>query len=178
MKLVILSTDGVLCNQKHMESISRRGYGYMYNHQNQIDKDKMSLINYLINKTQAEVIFSGSWRSIYSLEKLNDMVKRAGATWTGLDTLPIMYKLDKSNTFAEPPDEVSLYFKRLVDKGISITDYVILDDHINDYKNYNGALVKVNYERGLRPLHIEKSLDILGVERKVRMITAKAKIQQ
>lgn len=169
MKLIFVSTDGVLTNQNHMERISKRGIGFMESYYNQIDKDKLSLLNHLINKTNVEVVLTGTWKNLYSLDKLNDMLSRAGASFKAIGCVPYLYKLDRI-TAAKPFDEVDLYLNRLVQKGITIDDFVILDDHLNDYKNYSNKTVKVNYERGLRPFHIEKALDLLGVERKRKII--------
>jgi hypothetical protein len=49
--------------------------------------------------------------------------------------------------------------------GINVEDYVILDDRC-DFRKFNSRLVKVNYDRGLRPMHIERALDLFGIPRK------------
>lgn len=164
MKLIFISTDGVLSNNHYLEIISNRGPNYMNNIQNQIDKNKISLINYLVNKTKALVVFSGSWRLSTSLNRLNEMVAKCGGTFAAVETTPYVYKLDK-NKPADHVDEMEKFFSDLSGKGISVEDYVILDDR-RDFRQFNSKLVRVNYDRGLRPVHIEKCLDLFGVPRK------------
>jgi hypothetical protein len=164
MRLVFVSTDGVLSNQHYIDLISNRGINYMSNVQNQIDKNKISLLNLLVNKTKASVVFSGSWRLSSSLDRLNEMIAKAGATFKACDTTPYLYKSEK-NRWTDYVDELDLYFNRLRNKGIHPDSFVILDDR-RDFRHYNDNLIRVPYERGLRPFHIEKCLDLFGIPRK------------
>jgi hypothetical protein len=164
MKLLFISTDGVLANQHYLDLISNRGINYMYNLQNQIDKNKISLINYLVNKTGASVVFSGAWRLNVSLNRLNEMTAKCGATFSAIDTTPYVYKLDK-NKMADHVDELEKCLEDYSRKGINVEDYVVLDDR-REFRQFNNRLVKVNYDRGLKPMHIERCLDLFGVPRK------------
>lgn len=169
MDLIFVSTDGVLSNQNYLELISKRGINYMSVHQNQIDKEKVGLLNHLANKSGASFVFTGYWKDYYSLERLNEMIKKSGANWKAIDSTPYLFKLENGKS-ASKEDEVLLYMQRLVDKGITVKNFIILDDHLNNYRAYSDNLVKVNYERGLRPFHIEKALELLGVERKRKIV--------
>lgn len=164
MKIIFVSTDGVFTNQRYLELISKRGIGYMSNYQNQIDKKKITLINYLVNKTKALVVASGSWRLQMNLDKLNDTIHKSGATFEISDTTPYIYKLDNTKP-ADHVDELDRFIYNKAKNGIDIDDFVILDDR-REWKQFNSRLVRVNYDQGLKPVHIERCLDLFGVPRK------------
>ena len=164
MRLAFVSTDGVLTNQHYIDLISNRGINYMSNVQNQIDKGKISLLNYLVNKTGAFIVFSGSWRTSFSLDRLNEMVAKAGGTFEAVDTTPYLYKTEK-NRLLDHVDELDNYLKFILSKGVKPENFVILDDR-KDFRHHNDKLVRVTYDRGLRPVHIERCLDLFGIQRK------------
>jgi hypothetical protein len=164
MKLIFISTDGVLTNQNYINLISSRGRNYMINLQNQIDKNKISLLNYLVSKTKAMVVLSGAWRLSSSLDKLNEMLAKSGARFTAVDTTPYLCRLENGKE-ADYVDELTKYLERMKRKDIPVEDFVILDDR-RDFREFNNKLVRVDYERGLRPIHVERCLDLFGIQRK------------
>ena len=164
MKLIFISTDGVLTNQNYINLISSRGRNYMINLQNQIDKNKISLLNYLVSKTKAMVVLSGSWRLSNSLDKLNEMLAKSGARFAAVDTTPYLCRLENGKE-TDYVDELTKYLERMKRKDIPVEDFIILDDR-RDFREFNNKLVRVDYERGIRPIHVERCLDLFGIQRK------------
>jgi len=170
MDIVFVSTDGILSNQHHLEFISKRGINYMSIHQNQIDKEKVSLLNHLFVRSGALPVFTGTWKDQYSVSRLNEMLRKCGANWKAQDATPYLYKLD-NNKFATPSDEIGMYLHRLYSKQITVNNFVILDHHLNNYDDYSSKVIKINYEKGLKPFHIEKALSVLGIEKKKKIVS-------
>ncbi len=164
MNLLFLSTDGVLTNQNYIGMIFNRGQNYVNNHQNQIDKSKISYLNYLVNKTKCNVVLTGQWRLLHHLDKLNEMLQKSGATFKATDQTPYIYKFpDGRKSYVY--DEIEKYLTDLARRGREVSNFVILDS-LNDYGMFTNNFVKINYERGLRHVDIEKCLDKFGVEYK------------
>jgi hypothetical protein len=164
MNYIFLSTDGVLTNQNYINLISNRGQGYIHNHQNQIDKSKIYYLNYLVNKTSSKVVLTGQWRLLYTLDRLNDMLQKSGAKFEAVDQTPYIYKfLDGRKSF--PHDEIEKCIINLRKRGNEVDEFLILDSY-NDYGPYNSNFIKINYERGLRHLDVEKCLDYFKINYK------------
>lgn len=166
MNLIFLSTDGVLCNEQHLDYIGRRGIKYMSDTYNQIDKTKISLLNHLMNKVKASVYLTGSWKNQHSVEKINDMLKKSGANWQAVGAAPYLYKVN--GKFATNVDEVDACLTEIYSKN-QIDNFIILDDR-NDWSKFNKNLIRVNYDKGLKPFHIERALDLFGVVRKNKIV--------
>lgn len=166
MNLIFISTDGVLTNQRQIERLVSRNINHAHDYQKQIDSKKIGLLNLLVRRTEGYVIFSGSWRAKCSVDTLNDMLKRSGATFKGSDITPILYKLDNGK-FATPGDEIDYYFNNLNKKEISLEklNYLILDDRDSYYGKHAKNVIKINYEFGTKPVNIEKALKMLGCNR-------------
>lgn len=176
MTVIFVSTDGVLTNQQYLAQFLGRAkanyrsddlnalYNYIYDHSNQVDKSKISILNYLIYKTKAEVVLTGQWRLQYSLDKLNDILKKNGAKFKAIDSTPYLYK-DRDGRFLSHIDELENSINSLYKKGYDMNDFIILDDRSN-WGAYQNNLIKVNYDRGLRHLDIEKCFDKLKIQYK------------
>lgn len=163
MNLIFISTDGVLTNQKQIERAVSRNINQAHDYQKQIDNKKIGLLNLLVRRSDSYVIFTGSWRNKCSVDSINDMLKRAGATFRGLDNAPLLYKSDNGK-FATPENEIDSYFLSLSKRDIPLDNvkYVILDDRDYYYGKHIKNVVKVNYESGIKPFNVEKALKLLG----------------
>lgn len=176
MKLIFISTDGVLSNQQYIGSLCNRVYNnlfekdkfkaeeYLYNHQNQVDKSKISILNYLINKTKAGVVLMGQWRLHHSLDRLNDILRKNGATFEASGTTPYLYRYQDGRP-SNHVNELESYLDSCYKKYNSPIQFIILDDR-SDWGVHQNNLVKVNYERGLRHFDVEKCFDKFGISYK------------
>jgi len=176
MKLIFLSTDGVLSNQQYIGSLCSRVYNgnwqkdkfkaeeYLYNHQNQVDKSKVSMLNYLVNKTKADVVLTGQWRLRHSVDKLNEILTKNGARFEAIGATPYIYKFADGRS-ANYVDELESYLESFQKRNDVPIQFIILDDR-SDWGRHQNNLVKVNYERGLRHLDIEKCFDKFGISYK------------
>lgn len=179
MAVIFLNTDGVLTNQQYLSMFLGRAYtnysniksktpkdlealyNYIYDHSNQIDKSKISILNYLLYKSKADIVLTGKWRLQYSLDKFNDILKRSGAKWKAMASTPYLYK-DYDGRVTNHVDELELSIESLHRKGHDLNNFIILDDR-SDWGKYQANLVKVNYDRGLRHLDVEKCFDRLKI---------------
>lgn len=173
MKLIFISTDGVLSSQQHIASLCNRvqnvllkkdkskAEDYLYNHQNQVDKSKISILNYLINKSKAEVVLTGQWRLSNSLDRLNEILKKNGAIFEAVGTTPYIYRFADGRP-SNHINELESYLDSRSKTSNAPIQFVILDDRA-DWGAYTNHLVKVNYERGLRHFDVEKCFDKFGI---------------
>lgn len=164
MNLLFLSTDGVLTNQRQIDRAVNRGIHYAYEYQNQIDPKKVGLLNILVRKGNFDVIFTGTWKNRHSTGLLNSMLKKVGATFSAIDSVPILYK-SNGGKFATTEDEIENYMINLYNKGINVGNlkYAILDDR-SVYTKYAHNFIKVKYDQGLTHLNVEKCLKMVGVK--------------
>jgi len=181
MKYIFLSTDGVLSNQQYLGMICGRANSalnkdpggdlsqkeWIYKHKNQVDKSKVQILNYLINKTKADVVLMGQWRMYHSLNDLNGILRRNGANFEAVDMLPVLYKVDSNFRVANHVDELDRWINPngRSQRSLDPKSFVILDDR-SDWGQYQNNLVKVNYDRGLRHFDVEKCLDKLDISYK------------
>ena len=153
MKIIFLDFDGVLNSR-----IYDREKG---DNDGNIDKTRLPLIKKCIDITGAEIVLSTSWRTHWDKnESLCDEVGRE------INEIFREYGIsiyDKT-TALEGGDrklEIEEYVKRN-----NIKSFVIVDDMLLGWGDYNDRVVRTNYMigRGLEQKHIEKIAEILETE--------------
>jgi stalled ribosome rescue protein Dom34 len=169
MKFIFLDFDGVLNSDKYFDSPifknETKGMGWneimLIVHHTHLDRDAIQLINQLVNKSEASVVVSSTWRQKYSIDELNEMLTARGATFTIIAATPI----HRCTYVGWGMQEVI--------RGHEIQDYlngveapvqfVILDD-INNMDQLTDHLVLTDESVGITSADIDKALQILSEE--------------
>ena len=144
LKLLFLDIDGVLNSSTTKEKI---------NFHTGIDDEKLLLLKKIIDKTDANIILTSSWKLNWFYDP-GDKVKQDDFT-NYLDEKMNKYGLfpvDKTegNSFFRGA-EIIEYLRVLKKCGFGFNKFVILDDNIFDFieTKLDKYLVKVDYKTGL-----------------------------
>lgn len=136
-KIVFLDMDGVLNCRRFRSSAKWNG----------IDPDRVKRLNTLIERTQAEVVISSSWRYAHSPEKMQELLSGCGFTGKIIGDIPKLHTSRHTE------------IKRWLDEQYLPCNFVILDDDedagVGLEYNY------VNVPDGLEDEHVEKAVRIL-----------------
>ena len=169
-KIIFLDVDGVLNSSRTLyEDIS-------------LEDDLISNLRELVNKTEAKIILSSSWRlSTNAVATLMDKLDKFGLvissmTCDGVDLDWIeKYEFDATKKYLNTKfdyDE-NKQIKITYDRGAEIFKwlhdhydcaYVILDDETEDIKPYfnESVIVKTSYKTGLTKEDVKKAIQILN----------------
>lgn len=167
MKYIFLDFDGVLNSTHFMRSeyftksveglsdaeLYLLQYGYM------LDPEPIKLVNDLVEKTGAQVIASTSHRTRYSLEELNEMLAKRGATFQISGKTPRLLP-KKFSVCVDRGDEIQAFLDGLSEQPES---FVILDDY-NNMVHLTKYLVLTRDRYGLTKEDAAEALKILNGE--------------
>lgn len=159
MKLVFLDIDGVLNYElfwkdeaqdiklKNLSESAPKG-------SHDICKDKIGLLNDLIEQTEAKIIISSTWRKYYTLDELRELFKFMGFKGEIIDTTPYLnfQKLDGYNYSVPRGCEIKAWLEINKDKlGVEShkIKYLILDDDSDMLYNQRHAYFRVDPYCGL-----------------------------
>ena len=169
-KVIFLDVDGVLNSSRTLyEDIS-------------LEDDLISNLKELVDKTDAKIILSSSWRlSTEAVATLIDKLDKfglaiSGMTYDGVDLdwlekyefdvtkkyLDTKFDYDENRQIKITHDRGAEIFKWLHDHDDCA--YVILDDEIEDIKPYfsESVIVKTSYKAGLTKEDVKKAIQILN----------------
>lgn len=167
MKYIFLDFDGVLNSMQFMRSdrfleataglsdaeLYLLQYGYM------LDSEPIKLVNELVKKTGATVIASTSHRIRYSLEELDAMLAKRGATFQISGKTPRLSPRKFSQNI-DRGEEIQAFLDELPEKAEA---FVILDD-LNNMIHLTPHLVLTRDMVGLTTEDAAKALKILNGE--------------
>ncbi len=152
MKVIFLDFDGVLNSVQYDRS--RR------DDQGNIDETRLALLKELLERTQAEIVLTTSWRTHWEKEKsrcdsIGDEINAVFERWG----LAIFDKTPEING-ADRALEISTWLQTCSQQ---VTGFVILDDFAFGWGALAPHVVKTNDRigRGLERVHIEKALALL-----------------
>ena len=169
-KVIFLDVDGILNSSRTLyEDIS-------------LEDDLISNLKELVDKTDAKIILSSSWRfSTEAIATLMDKLDKfglviSGMTCDGVDLdwlekyefnttkkyLDTKFDYDENKQIKFTRDRGAEIFKWLHDHDDCA--YVILDDEIEDIKPYfsESVIVKTSYKTGLTEEDVKKAVQILN----------------
>ncbi len=157
MKIVFLDFDGVINSRKWFNSLhdkSKEDALILVESDEIFDPSAVELINQLIEKTEAKVVVSSSWRINHTLEELNKILKEFGARFEAIDVTLRLYK--------ERGIEIQTYLDYLSSKNENVESFVIIDDdsdmaHFRNTKHF----VKTTFQDGFTEWHLEEALKVL-----------------
>lgn len=152
MKIIFLDIDGVLNSSVYdRQRTSEDG---------NIDKTRLVLIKALVDKTDAKIVLSSSWRNHWekNLNDCDDVGKEIISDF-GREGLEIYDKTPKVGCL-ERSEEIRMWLNDHPD----IDNFVIFDDNGYEWGDLSNHFIQTNYRigRGLEEEHIRKALDIFN----------------
>lgn len=164
-KYIFLDFDGVLNSTNFLRSqrfidetsgltdaeLYLTQYSYM------LDREAIELVNDLVVRSGAIVIASTSHRIRYSLQEMDVMLARRGATFQFSDKTPRLFP-KKFSIPVDRGDEIQAFLDQLPEPP---EGFVILDD-MNNMLHLSDHLVLTGTLTGLKSHHIEKAIKILN----------------
>lgn len=94
--LIFLDIDGVL-NSTHYSLSNRSGKSKI----RWIDPNAVEILNDIIFHTQAEVVLSSTWRKMYSIEKMREMMREVWFIWEIISYTPVLKANHRVHRWAE-----------------------------------------------------------------------------
>ncbi len=151
MKIIFLDIDGVLNSSVYDRTRSCD--------EGNIDKTRLVLIKELVDKTEAKIVLTSSWRKHWSKDPSardeigNDLARDFESA--GLD----IYDKTPEKGYLERACEISMW----LDENDGVDSFVIIDDNVYGWGELEDNFVATNYRigRGLEKEHVEKALSIL-----------------
>ena len=152
-KIIFLDIDGVL-NSSRYDKIRGQNDG-------NIDESRMPLLKELVEKTNARIVLSSTWRSHWERDcdtldekgrELNRVFGKYGLEIS--DKTPFLEKYDRAN-------EIRLWLKN---HSGEFDRFVIIDNEFGGWAELEPYLVKTDFliGRGLEKRHIDKAIEILS----------------
>lgn len=144
MKIIFLDVDGVLNSE--LDSFD-------WNVQTDYH---FELLKSLVDKTQAKIVLSSSWRkSKDSLETIKSRLQDFG-----IDVYDVTPSINSPNT--KRGDEIRQWIDTQQDT--SVTSFIILDDNSDMCEYTNTNLVQTDIKIGFQKQDYEKALKMLNVQ--------------
>lgn len=128
--IIFLDIDGVLSSDKYANRYSLEEWENLSYLERHIDNEAVELINYICDKTNAQVVISSTWRYGRTVKQLQQVLNDRGGTFKVIDKTPEHdiryrgYEIDAWISKNRRKYENGDYFK--------LTNYAILDDDIGD----------------------------------------------
>ena len=148
MKVVFLDIDGVLNN------VASAAEGI------DILPEKVILVRRLCQVTGASIVLSSSWRILFDIEFLRDLLYHTGLRqrWAGdkpVSVIDVTPRLDSGPRGLEIQKWLSEH---------QVTDYVIIDDDSDMLEIQMVNFIKTDNNIGLSSRDVDRAIQILGVE--------------
>ena len=133
MKLIFLDIDGVLVTSRHLIQ-SNKYFGFEF------DPECIKNLLDILEKTEAQIVVSSSWREgrtlkqLQSIFEINGIIKVIGMT-------PVIDGVIRGR-------EIKEYLHNSNECGMNISKFVIIDDEeeMGDLKNY---LIETDFKTGI-----------------------------
>ena len=156
MKIIFLDFDGVLNSQQFLHS-HQGGFGMT-----QVDPRAAARLEKLVKATGAKIVVSSSWRHIYSVEEIQEILKKVGAPAAAravIDRTPV----GEGNRGQEIQDWLDLDSERRVVNPAhqDVQAYVILDDNNEMTPEQQPHMVQTNGQVGLTDQNVMDAISIL-----------------
>ena len=152
MKIIFLDIDGVL-NSRRFDNGCNRKEGEF------IDITRLKLIKELVDKTDAEIVLSTSWRVEWDKdeEHCTDIGKQINKLFESCG----LKIYDKTSFLGDRKQEIECYAN-----GHGVNEFVIVDDNVFGWGELSSKFIKTNpiFGLGFEQEHLEQALKILGAE--------------
>lgn len=166
MKIIFLDIDGVMnCRATivRADRITADGTSDGW-HEQHIDPEMTARLNTLIERTEAKIVISSSWRALYSTRQIREILHRRGFKYPEviIDSTPRFRE-------GERGDEIEAWMNGMYgrvcmgDRSALVDQIVILDDD-SDMASLRSYLIQTSFETGLQDHHVEAACAILWSE--------------
>jgi hypothetical protein len=142
-KIIFLDFDDVLNTAKSLER------GVLF------DTSKIRILNDILDRTDAKIVITSSWRLAATAEELERMLVEAGGHATGRVTGVTPWMEDFSRGM-----EILEWLKNA---PMRVSEFVILDNR-TDMESFSRRLVRTDPRFGLVPGHVDDVIGLLGGE--------------
>lgn len=152
MKFVFLDIDGVLNHE------GGKCTHCVYD----IDPEHVKLLNRIIEKTDAKVVISSTWRKRFPIEEMRQMLEMRGFKGEVIDYTPMPFQKEEGGRWSKPGDEIQKWLDN--NEGWMWTRYVVLDDCSLGNALIETCQVKTNWKFGLTEENAEYAIRLLNLE--------------
>lgn len=160
-KYIFLDIDGVLNHQQYYEGDNHKIVGVEYPCSD-IDPDKITLLNDLIEGTGSEVICSSTWRIGKTPQQIEDILVKRGFVYNILDNTPVLSYSTKDGSVPRGC-EINAWIQKHTAYGEKIR-YIILDDDSDMMLWQNNNYFRIDGYCGLTPNIVYRAKRYLNSE--------------
>lgn len=164
---MFLDIDGVLATQATYKAWRAVG-GCMYDrpqHRTEVlfDPECVSLVQELLDQTQAQVVISSTWRNLYPWDFLTGLLADVGITSPIVGRTPHI-KPKKMSQYIRRGDEIHAWLMEQPE-AISQKDILILEDEedVRPYRNRQVQTTFYGQHAGFREKHLKRALRLAGL---------------
>lgn len=157
MKIIFLDFDGVLNSNQSRQETGHLGFGAA-----QVDPKAAARLDKLVRSTGAKIVVSSSWRHIFTVPQLQQILSQVGARAAAqavIDRTPV----GEGNRGNEIQDWLDLESERITvnPKHDRVTSYVILDDDNDMTPEQQPRMIHTNPQYGLTDQDVVNAISIL-----------------
>ena len=157
MKIIFLDLDGVMCTSScYGKGKNNKWKSYMF------DSKCVSVLNFILQETGAEIILTSDWRVTYTLQEMREIFAHNFVLKLPIGFTPCCKTYSGNNLEGGRADEIKEWFNLHMWKENSNIKFVIIDD-LNMHEFFpNNFVLCPNENEGIKRLGIkEKILEIL-----------------
>lgn len=151
MKVIFLDIDGVLNSAVYDRQRTEKD--------GNIDKTRLALVKELVDKTEAKIVLSSSWRNHWekNADECDEVGKEIVSDFASAG-LEIYGKTPKVG-YLERSEEIRMW----LNENPVVEGFVIFDDNGYGWGDLSDNFIQTNYRigRGLEQEHIDKALELL-----------------
>ncbi|HEX2568852.1 MAG TPA: HAD domain-containing protein [Polyangia bacterium] len=151
MRIIFLDLDGVLVTARLLRRITAERESLA----DALDSRAVALLNDLVARADARIVISSSWRELFNLDELTQLLGSAGLQGPILDVTPIGLPAAGAKTAVRGHE-----IQQWLDQHPNVSAFVILDDAA-DLAHLEPWLIRTDIEEGLQPHHVERALALL-----------------
>ena len=156
MKILFLDLDGVICtNSSYGRGMDNKWGAYMF------DIKCVSVLNFILQETGAEIILSSDWRHQYTLQEMREIFVHNNVIRGPIGFTPFSKTYLADNLEGGRSDEILLWIKTHAWKND--IKWVAVDDLNMEEKLYPNFVLCPRGQEGIKQMGLkEKIIDILN----------------
>jgi hypothetical protein len=151
MRIIFLDLDGVLVTARLLRRITAERESLA----DALDPQAVALLNGLVAHADAQIVISSSWRELFHLDELRQLLESAGLHGPILDVTPQGLPVAGAKTAVRGHE-----IQQWLDQHPEVSAFVIFDDAA-DLAHLEPWLIRTDIETGLQPHHVEHALALL-----------------
>ena len=127
----------------------------------EFDPDVIELFNKIIEKTNAKIVISSTWRQI-GIDSLRECLKKFGIKGEIIDVTPNLLYIKNLKSSVPRGLEINEWLEINEPEYYSKYNYVIIDDSCDMLYIQRNNFVQTNYDYGLTTDDVNKAIEILN----------------